>query len=991
VLAGFCSVPVLAQPPAPGNFTATAGVASIALSWSASTGADVYRIYIDVATRSSTELCCQVLVPSARTSQTIDGDTPNLGLVMQADVEYRVVLTACDGSSPRKCSSAGEKVVRTLPRPPDAPGNLQVVPGEAKLTMSWTAPVSWGSWAAHGYWIQWQVDTDGNNWSSWRKDGDGNTVRIFVAHPGTSYEFSGVAITSLVAEHAVSNGKFYDLRVTAVSDNPSSSKVPGAQGSAANVDFAASGWTESLDNEPTGITLAWPEATESYDESLATDQTLEVSGDFCTEITGTVSYHAYGERPADPESDLLNAGTEEHTRIGKVECTGGDLRNRKAGVLLAGNSDDTENEHDETFSVTINPGTGYVVGDPASLVVTIVDDDPPASPAFSLSAENDSSTRVKWTRPRGPLARYELRYRLRSGNAPWVTETYTVSESEAVLPIAPGEYWKMYELQMRADDGQTAQGNGWGDWGGPAVFWQSELVVDEKTVVRYTTWGCSELAVGANANVYSHNCSSGMADRHFELQGATYAVTTFLTTEDHVLIFRVDRPIPELLKRWGVLHLDGVEYTFAAAHVGGGFAEATWYRENDWTDGQKVQVGLSVRPPLLEGLSVTTPPSESAVELESRLWGPDLRPLDFRGVVGPEVDRVRLRPSPPGRPAADCDSRPSDAVCVVSVDSARLTDSATRSLRHGENHFRLSLVTSDGARVETWSVVIVRQTAPPGGVAGPPPGGPPPAQPPPAQPPPPQPPPPSGPPPSGPPPSGPPPSGPPPSGPPPPPPPPPPPAGPPRAAIETAASCEAELCRARTGAAVPFRDASTGAVRSRLWDFGDGGRSRGASPVRAWSSPGFHEVTLTVSDGTVESTASLTFLVEAAEPAGSCAADERTRCLGDSRYAVSVDWRAAAGEEGRATVVRAGTNDSGLFWFFDRDNWEVLIKVLDGCGVNGRAWVFAASTTDLGFTIRVEDTATGEVKEYRAEPGAPASAITDMKAFSGACRSGPSD
>jgi hypothetical protein len=49
--------------------------------------------------------------------------------------------------------------------------------------------------------------------------------------------------------------------------------------------------------------------------------------------------------------------------------------------------------------------------------------------------------------------------------------------------------------------------------------------------------------------------------------------------------------------------------------------------------------------------------------------------------------------------------------------------------------------------------------------------------------------------------------------------------------------------------------------------------------------------------------------------------------------------------------------------------------------VNGRAWVFAASTTDLGFTIRVEDTATGEVKEYRAEPGAPAAAVTDMKAF----------
>ena len=178
-----------------------------------------------------------------------------------------------------------------------------------------------------------------------------------------------------------------------------------------------------------------------------------------------------------------------------------------------------------------------------------------------------------------------------------------------------------------------------------------------------------------------------------------------------------------------------------------------------------------------------------------------------------------------------------------------------------------------------------------------------------------------------------------------------------------------------------FRDASTGAVRFRLWDFGDGRQSRSAGPSRAWSSPGFYEVTLTVSDGEVESTASLTFLVEAAEAAGSCVADEWTRCLGNSRFAVTVDWRAAGGEESRGAVAHAGTNDSGMFWFFDRANWEVLVKVLDGCGVNGRVWVFAASTTDLGYLIRVEDTATREVKEYRAEPGAPAAAITDMKAF----------
>ena len=79
------------------------------------------------------------------------------------------------------------------------------------------------------------------------------------------------------------------------------------------------------------------------------------------------------------------------------------------------------------------------------------------------------------------------------------------------------------------------------------------------------------------------------------------------------------------------------------------------------------------------------------------------------------------------------------------------------------------------------------------------------------------------------------------------------------------------------------------------------------------------------------------------------------------------------------------TNDAGLFQFYDPDNWEILIKVLDGCAVNGHHWVYGASTTDLGYVIRVTDTATSEVREYRNEPGRPAPAITDDRAFPDSC------
>ena len=126
----------------------------------------------------------------------------------------------------------------------------------------------------------------------------------------------------------------------------------------------------------------------------------------------------------------------------------------------------------------------------------------------------------------------------------------------------------------------------------------------------------------------------------------------------------------------------------------------------------------------------------------------------------------------------------------------------------------------------------------------------------------------------------------------------------------------------------------------------------------------------------------------ASAPSGSCRADAETLCLQDSRFEVKVNWWKADGESGVGRVVEAGTDDSGLFRFFDPLNWEVLIKVLDGCRTNGRMWVLGASTTDLGYRIRVTDTITEESRSYTNEPGQPAPAIVDTKAFSQPCRGG---
>ncbi len=113
-----------------------------------------------------------------------------------------------------------------------------------------------------------------------------------------------------------------------------------------------------------------------------------------------------------------------------------------------------------------------------------------------------------------------------------------------------------------------------------------------------------------------------------------------------------------------------------------------------------------------------------------------------------------------------------------------------------------------------------------------------------------------------------------------------------------------------------------------------------------------------------------------------CAATSTALCLNGERFKVEVFWKDFNGNEGQGQVYDCGTPDSGLFWFFDADNWEVMVKVLDGCPINDHVWVFAAATTNVEYTIRVTDGETGQMKEYSNPLGTSAAAITDTLAFS---------
>jgi hypothetical protein len=111
-----------------------------------------------------------------------------------------------------------------------------------------------------------------------------------------------------------------------------------------------------------------------------------------------------------------------------------------------------------------------------------------------------------------------------------------------------------------------------------------------------------------------------------------------------------------------------------------------------------------------------------------------------------------------------------------------------------------------------------------------------------------------------------------------------------------------------------------------------------------------------------------------------CTASATALCL-ESKYLVSTRWVDFGNNRGVGTVVPGASPNSGLFWFFGADNWEVLVKELNGCGVNNRHWVFAAATTNVHYELIVTYVPTGDTKRYFNYLNENAPAVTDTGAF----------
>lgn len=104
------------------------------------------------------------------------------------------------------------------------------------------------------------------------------------------------------------------------------------------------------------------------------------------------------------------------------------------------------------------------------------------------------------------------------------------------------------------------------------------------------------------------------------------------------------------------------------------------------------------------------------------------------------------------------------------------------------------------------------------------------------------------------------------------------------------------------------------------------------------------------------------------------------------RFCIQTEWSTVHGTSGIGRLVPHRSDESLTLWFFAPENWELQVKLLDACAVNGHFWLFFAATTDVAFELRVFGRGLNFInpllrKTYVNPQGHRADAVTDTAAF----------
>lgn len=116
-----------------------------------------------------------------------------------------------------------------------------------------------------------------------------------------------------------------------------------------------------------------------------------------------------------------------------------------------------------------------------------------------------------------------------------------------------------------------------------------------------------------------------------------------------------------------------------------------------------------------------------------------------------------------------------------------------------------------------------------------------------------------------------------------------------------------------------------------------------------------------------------------------CSRDAETACLLGGRFEVKVAWRTSE-QAGRAQVMsfsgaRTESDQSAFYSFFDPANFEMGVKVLDGCALNAKFWVFVSGLTNQEFSVSVRDTQSNLTRLYSNPLGRYPTTVGDTSAL----------
>ena len=119
-----------------------------------------------------------------------------------------------------------------------------------------------------------------------------------------------------------------------------------------------------------------------------------------------------------------------------------------------------------------------------------------------------------------------------------------------------------------------------------------------------------------------------------------------------------------------------------------------------------------------------------------------------------------------------------------------------------------------------------------------------------------------------------------------------------------------------------------------------------------------------------------------------CVPDAHTLCLAGgsgtpNRFRVRVGWTDFQSNSGSG-VALSYTPDSGFFYFFNPQILELLVKIVNGCSLNGAYWFFYGSTSNVALDYTVEDLQACETKTVTVPLGQFAS-NGDVEFFAQSC------